>query len=111
MPKSERSEVMWDSLALIATFALILTLHRWPAILAATLLLVWAVIFLSRHERHDLAFFLVGIAAGLVGEIAIVASGAWTYPPPTILGIPVWIPIAWGVVVLSIKRIATGILK
>lgn len=58
------------------------------------------------HEKTDFLLFLVGAIVGPTGEIIAILFGAWQYANPTLLGIPIWLPLAWGIITLSIKRIS-----
>lgn len=58
------------------------------------------------HSYHDTIFFLVAVAVGTLGEIVAVSFGAWRYAYPTFLSIPLWLPLAWGLAAVIIKRLA-----
>ncbi len=55
---------------------------------------------------QDLIFFLTGAVVGPVAEIVCVHFGAWQYVTPSFLGIPVWLPVAWGFATTLIGRFA-----
>jgi len=40
-----------------------------------------------------------------------VSSGAWRYAGPTALGIPLWLPFAWGLAAVLIRGIAATVEK
>jgi hypothetical protein len=50
-------------------------------------------------------FFVFGAIIGLIAEVVAVHFGAWQYTNPSLLRVPIWLPIAWGFVVVLIKRI------
>ena len=50
--------------------------------------------------------FVLGAIVGPTAEAIAVSAGAWAYAHPSFLGIPLWLPLGWGVVVLLIKGIA-----
>lgn len=58
------------------------------------------------YDREDKIFFLVAALVGPLAEIAAAYRGAWTYTRYDFLLIPVWLPLAWGVVIVAIKRIS-----
>jgi len=71
--------------------------------LAATALTVTAFIFFNK--KNDSIFFLSGLLLGGLGESLVVLSGAWCYSKPLIFGIPLWLPIYWGISVMVIRRL------
>jgi hypothetical protein len=70
------------------------------------MLLGWLLGVLFWHKRHDVYFFLSGVLVGVVVELTCVHFGTWSYANPTVLGIPIWLPLAWGLFTMLIKRIA-----
>lgn len=92
-------------------------------VLAATIVLLWrqnalllmatlseAVVALRLwHERYDIAFFLVLAILGTVAELVFVQSGVWRYANPSLFGIPVWFPSAFGTAGLACERLVAGL--
>ena len=76
-------------------------------------LLIALIIFGTKiwYKRRDVIYFLCGAIAGPFAEIICIHFGAWRYFNPTLLGIPIWLPIAWGFVTVLIMRFAEAILK
>lgn len=58
------------------------------------------------HERHDVSFFLILAVFGTLAEMAFTHSGVWRYANPTLLGIPLWFPLAFGTAGLAGQRLA-----
>ena len=48
------------------------------------------------HNRLDLSFFLIIAVLGTLAEAVFVQFGVWYYTNPTLLGIPLWFPLAFG---------------
>jgi hypothetical protein len=48
---------------------------------------------------------------GPFAEIISIHFGVWQYANPTLLGIPVWLPLGWGFGIVFMKRVAETILK
>ncbi|UCG95438.1 MAG: hypothetical protein JSV92_00075 [archaeon] len=63
------------------------------------------------HRKDDLFFFFSGALFGPVSEIILVSFGVWRYANPTFLGVPMWLPFAWGLATLMIKRFAEIFVK
>jgi len=61
------------------------------------------------HDRLDLSFFLIIAVLGSLAEAAFVHFGVWYYANPTLLGIPLWFPLAFGTTGLIGSRLARTI--
>lgn len=48
------------------------------------------------HNRYDWIFFLVMAVLGSLAEAVFVHFGVWRYGNPTLLGVPLWFPLAFG---------------
>ncbi len=86
-------------------FGLASALWRSPGILAACYVVMSCFMLLRWHTRSDLAYFFLALALGPLGELVAVHYGAWKYaaPAPTLL-IPIWLPLAWGISGLFLKK-------
>lgn len=74
--------------------------------LALTLLLAIAIVTLALwHDRYDCWSFFVVAVFGTCAEVFFVHYGVWHYANPTILGIPVWFPVAFGTSALIGERL------
>ncbi len=80
-------------------------------IVTALLLLTLAVGMKFWYKKHDVYFFVVGTVLGPIGEVVAIYFGAWQYTNPTFLGIPMWLPIVWGLAAVLIKRISELFVK
>jgi uncharacterized membrane protein YoaT (DUF817 family) len=93
------------------------------SLLAASIVLLWRdnmLLFIviliegmvalgSWHDRYDLSVFLVIAVLGSLAEAVFVHSGVWQYANPTLLGVPLWFPVAFGTVALIGKRLVCTI--
>ena len=61
------------------------------------------------HEVEDLMYLIYVLIVGTASEIVSVAFGAWTYNNPTFLGIPIWLPLTWGIAALCLRRFIMGL--
>ena len=80
-----------------------------PALLTVILMSLSCVVLIGKRNRPDLIVFLTSGALGAIAEILVVAFGAWSYSVPQFLGIPYWLPLAWGLSSLFIRRIAARV--
>jgi len=78
-------------------------------ILSALLLVNWAAILSVWRRKGDAYFLLIGAALGAVAEIIAIHYGVWQYANPSFLGIPMWLPIAWGIIAVLIRRMAESV--
>ncbi|MFL7794765.1 MAG: DUF817 family protein [Anaerolineae bacterium] len=102
---------LWIELVVeFATFSLLvasITLLWRNNVLLLAIVLVECLFALARwHERHDVSFLLTLAVFGTLAEIAFTHSGAWQYANPTLLGIPLWFPLAFGTAGLTGQRLA-----
>jgi hypothetical protein len=61
------------------------------------------------HDRLDLSFFLIIAVLGSLAEAVFVRFGVWHYANPTLLGMPIWFPLAFGTTGLIGGRLARTI--
>jgi hypothetical protein len=61
------------------------------------------------HDRLDLSFFLIIGGLGSLAEAVFVRFGVWYYANPTLLGVPLWFPLAFGTTGLIGGRLARTI--
>ncbi len=69
--------------------------------------LVLSVTLISLHKnKTELIIFAYGIVIGLFVEVlGTKVSGYESFGQPDFLGIPVWLPVAWGYGFVAMKRI------
>jgi hypothetical protein len=80
----------------------------WTHNLVLSVLMAMECVFaLARwHDRLDICFFLVIAVLGTLAEAVFVQFGVWEYANPTLLGVPVWFPLAFGTTGLIGGRLA-----
>jgi uncharacterized membrane protein YoaT (DUF817 family) len=71
-------------------------LWRYNTLLLAIAVAICAVALTRWHSRFDICFFLIIAALGSLAEIVFVHFGGWKYANPTLLGVPIWFPLAFG---------------
>src|SRR3989338_4959757 len=80
----------------VFVFSLISYLYRSNVLLTLMLLFVWCIGIFFWHTRRDITIFIVSSILGPIAEIVAIRFGVWSYSNPVFLGIPPWLPIAWG---------------
>jgi hypothetical protein len=61
------------------------------------------------HDPYDVSFFLIIAVLGSLAEAVFVHFGVWHYANPTLLGVPLWFPLAFGTTGLIGERMARTI--
>lgn len=92
---------------------LILISSLWsnPIYLTIILLIITVLYFLFLKEKKGQYYFLIAAIFGPIGEVIVSASGLWTYHGETMLGIPYWLPLAWGITAVSLHKYLVNIGK
>ncbi|MDQ5938351.1 MAG: hypothetical protein QG603_558 [Patescibacteria group bacterium] len=80
-------------------------------LLALAFLFITILIFLKWHTKEDVAYYLTAFIIGPIGESLTIYYGAWYYTNPTLFGLPIWAPMAWGAAVTIIRRISMIVLN
>ena len=84
-------------------------LWRHPTTLLVIFAVASAVLLWRWHTRADLFFFFVPVFHGPLGELFAVHFGAWKYADAP-LGLPIWLPLAWGIAMLFMKKTAEALI-
>jgi len=61
-------------------------------------------------KRKDDGWWL--LMAGIIGpgvEVVAICGGAWSYSVPFVLGVPIWLPLLWGLSGLLARRMVEGL--
>ena len=79
----------------------------WPEIaLTAFVLVVTLIMFAIRDHHREPFLFLLGLGAGFIVEVGTRVLGyqqVWTHA--SLFGVPLWLPILWGVGFVLITRL------
>jgi uncharacterized membrane protein YoaT (DUF817 family) len=81
-------------------------LWRYNTLLLAIAATICAAALARWHSRFDICFFLIIAVLGSLAEIVFVHSGGWAYANPTLFGVPIWFPLAFGTTGLIGGRLA-----
>ena len=101
-----KKELVFEIILFCAGIVLISFLYTNNLLLTPLLIIACLIGMKFWYKKHDIYFFVIGAIVGPVGEIVCIHFGAWQYANPTFLGIPVWLPLVWGLIIMLIKRIA-----
>lgn len=109
--KKIEKELIFEFILYCAGIASISLFFQNNLLLLVLLIMAWTIGIMVWHKKHDVIFFVVGAIVGTIGEIVCIHFGAWRYTNPTFLGVPIWLPFAWGLAIMLIKRIAETFVK
>jgi hypothetical protein len=105
--------VWYEFFVTIAAFALLVVsvslLWRNNLLLLIVALVEGAAALRLWHDRYDVSFFLIIAVLGSLAEAVFVQFGVWHYANPTLLGVPLWFPLAFGTTGLIGERMARTI--
>jgi uncharacterized membrane protein YoaT (DUF817 family) len=106
-----RWRLLWIELGVEMSFFVVLEgcvalLWRYNALLLAIAAGICAVALARWHSRFDICFFLIIGVLGSLAEIVFVLCGGWEYANPSLLGVPIWFPLAFGTTGLIGGRLA-----
>ena len=109
--KRLKKELLLEFIPYIIGIISISTLYLDNILLTLVLFAAYFLGLFIWHKKHDLIFFVIGAIIGPIGEIICIHYGVWHYSNPSFLGIPFWLPLAWGLAVMLIKRVSETFVK
>lgn len=111
LTKIVRKELILEFMIFIGGMASIVIFYQNNFLLTFLLATGWLIGILFWHKNHDIYFYVAGAILGPLSEIVAIYFGAWEYTNPSFLGIPIWLPFAWGLVTMMLKRISETFVK
>ena len=85
----------------IIILALLGELLLWNNVILLSI--VFIILAFVKHKTHPIKkelfwFLFISIGGGIVEVILVNFGHGWTYSNPDFLGIPIWIPLFWGLI-------------
>lgn len=111
LTKRLEKELFLEIFLFAGGIATIILFFNHNVLLTFLLLFIWSIGIKFWHKKHDVYFFVTGAIIGPSAEIICISFGVWQYTNPTFLGIPLWLPFAWGFATMVIKRISETFVK
>ena len=98
----------------ILLLSLLGELFLWNHVIVFSILLI--LLAYAKHKMYpikkELLWFVLICTGGAIVEIILVNFGhGWTYSNPNIFGIPIWIPLFWGLIGTTIIVGYDGLLE
>ena len=106
-----KKELAYELVVFALCICLIVLFWRHVIFLTGCLVVLYAIGNRFWHKKHDYVFFVIGAILGPMAEVVCIYFRVWSYSNPTFLGIPLWLPFAWGIAALMITRIAETFVK
>lgn len=103
-------EVLFLSCLVISSIFIVVTFYTNNLTTTALLLMIFVLSWKFLDEK-DKYVFVVGAIIGPVIEIIAIYFGVWRYANPTLLGIPMWLPVLYGIASIFIERIARKLIS
>ncbi len=108
LPRSRLSlpQLLPDLAVFVLLVASIVLLWRRNELLLGVLLAQAVAVLYLWHDERQLALFFVIAVLGSLAELVFVRFGVWRYSNPTLLGVPVWFPVSFGIAGVTGCRLA-----
>jgi hypothetical protein len=94
----------WVGWAIVNAIAVGLA-WMYPLKLAMFLLGQIILVMVVNKRKRDEFWVVVGGTLGPIAEILAIGGGAWEYTAPYFFGIPIWLPLLWGLAALFGRRV------
>jgi len=104
-------KIVFYSLAFAIGTALIYFLYTNVLLLSALGIVCIAMVFRFNRKKGDFYYLIFGMTFGPLAEVFCINAGAWTYTYPTFLGMPLWLPLAWGMAAVLFRRFADTVME
>ena len=62
-------------------------------------------------HKNDLWYFFPAAILGSLGEVIAVSYGVWQYANPTLAGVPLWLPLGWGLSAMIAIRVSHDLIQ
>lgn len=87
--------------------------YFWQNNLLLTFLLaiISAFLLIGASDRAEKILYLVCFILGPIFDLTLVPRGVWNYANPTIFGVPIWLPFAYGVGTVMIVKIGNAVAR
>lgn len=104
--KKSSTKTFFKLCLFIITIIVVTFWWKYTIFITLTLIVLSVLIMFVDSFKYIKTFIVAGLVGALAESIAIQAGG-WTYAINHLLGIPIWLPILWGmasIIILSISR-------
>jgi len=106
-----RDSMMPIAILSLATLLVPLLFRTHIVLMVLILIPISAAMVWSGFSKVRLHVFLIGFVFGPLAEAICIAAGMWTYSEALFIGLPAWLPFAWGNASLAILSAETWLKK
>jgi len=102
----KRRTIVFEFMAIVFAFIGPIFTQRYPYLIVF-ILAIYVIFRLGFiYAKWDWFFFLIGALLGTSVEALLIGIDLYHYNDPGFVGIPYWLPLSWGIVTMSGRRIA-----
>lgn len=109
--KSQKRDLVVGTILILIGIMIISLLYPMNFILLFVLIVLSVLTLKTRVKKGDVHLFFTAAVLGPLAEIVAIYFGAWSYTNPTFLGIPMWLPLAWGLFIVTVRRLSEALTK
>ena len=80
-------------------------------VLTALLLITSAVVLAKFSSKEEKVLYFVCFVLGPIFDLTLVPRNVWSYGNPTLFGVPLWLPFAYGLGTVIIVKIGNSIAR
>ena len=107
--KEPKKDILIGIFIFLLDIALLYYLWKNNAFLTLSFLIISAVVLIFWTNKEQKFLYIAGFILGPVYDITLVPTGIWNYGNPTMFGVPLWLPPAYGASIVAIVKIGKGI--
>ena len=104
-----KKELLFDAILFTFGVAAVSLLYEHNLLLMLIIMAGWITAIRFWHVKHDICLFITAAALGTIAEVVAVKFGAWQYANPIFAGVPLWLPLLWGIAVVFINRVVNAL--
>lgn len=101
----QKKEIIREMAILGLTFVSVILFWQNDFLIFFILISIYVVRSYFWHKPRDHILFVIFVLVGFIMEFAFTSVGLYQFANPTLLNIPFWIPLSWGLSLLLFVRI------
>ena len=106
-----KKDILLGIMVLSVEISLLYYLWQNNIVLAVLLLVVSAIVLLTFSSRAERIIYFVCFFLGPIFDLILVPRGAWSYGNPSLFGVPIWLPVTYGLGTVMVVKIGNGIAR
>ena len=106
-----KKDILIGFIVLALEITLFYYLWKNNILLMALLLIISAIVLIEFCSREEKVLYFVCFVLVPIFDLTLVPRNVWAYGNPTIYGVPIWIPFAYGLGTVMIVKIGNSIAR